>query len=188
VTGSSSPSSIEGGSSSKRASVALMAAAPLRRRFTRLFVHLGAALALSAAGCASRSLPAQSAAGAPTSTPPPSQPPSRHNERTFGWLSVAVGAEAAVLAVVTSGMMLHEKSVRDGNCDAQKVCTQPGFDANRTLGSLGGWNAAAWIVAAAGLGVGGFLLWKDPADGGQHAAIIVAPTGSAVSLGVRSRF
>lgn len=165
-----------------------MAAAPLRRRSTRLLTHLGAAAALSAAGCASRSLPAQNAAGAPTSTPPPSQPLSSHNQRTFGWVSVVVGAEAATIAVVTSGMMFHEKSVRDSNCDAQKVCSQVGFDANETLGSLGGWNAASWIVAAAGLGVGGFLLWTDPADGGQRTAITVAPTYSGVGLGVRSRF
>jgi hypothetical protein len=103
-------------------------------------------------------------------------------------VSVAVGAEAVVIAVVTSGMMLHEKSVRDSNCDTQKVCNQVGFDANGTLGLLGGWNAGAWIVAAAGLGVGGFLLWTNPADGGQRAALTVAPTGSGVGLGVRSCF
>jgi hypothetical protein len=103
-------------------------------------------------------------------------------------VSVSVGAEAAVIALVTSGMMLHEKSVRDAGCDAQKACSLAGLNANASLTQLGGWNAAAWIAAVAGIGVGGYLLWSHPVGERSRVGVAVDPVGSGIGLGVRSTF
>jgi hypothetical protein len=113
---------------------------------------------------------------------------SNYMARTFGWVSLAIGAEATVVAVATSIMMMHEKSVRDSACDAQKVCTPDGGEANDTIGRLAGWNVGAWAVAAAGLGIGAYLLLTNPSEGSRATAVTVAPNGSGLSLGVRSTF
>ncbi len=84
--------------------------------------------------------------------------------------------------------MLHDKSVRDGNCNAQKVCSPSGFSANGDIASLAGWNAGAWVVAALGLGIGGVLVLSDHAGSSQRAAITVNAVGSGAGLGVESSF
>jgi len=131
-----------------------------RRAPALLAVVVAAHGLLASAGCTSSSLPPPSA---PATSESSSQSPevlNRRAARTWGWVSVAVGAEAAVVAVLTSAMMLHENGVRDSGCDAQKACSPAGLDANARLAQLGGWNAAAWVVTVAGLGAGGVLLWK----------------------------
>jgi len=165
-----------------------VATAPLWRNVGRFIGRLGTGTVLFTAGCAGRSPPAQAPSQAAESPRPQSESPSGRSERTYGWLSVGIGAEAAVLAVGTSLLMLHDKSVRDGNCNAQKLCSEAGLDANKDIALLGGWNAGAWIVAAAGLGVGGYLLWRDPVEGEKRAAITLDPMGTGLGLGVRSRF
>jgi hypothetical protein len=108
--------------------------------------------------------------------------------RTIGWISIAVGAEAAVAGIVTSAMALHEKGVRDSNCNAQKVCKQVGMDANATLATLFGWNTASWIVAVAGLGVGTALVVTNPRIKNDQIALTVAPTPGGAALGLTGRF
>jgi hypothetical protein len=110
-------------------------------------------------------------------------------------VSIAIGSEAGLLALATSGMMLHDKSVRDSQCtveNAQKVCSQDGYSANSSLANLGGWNAAAWTVAAVGIGVGVVLLVTHPNKAQPTTALTVGPapagTGAGVGVGVRSTF
>jgi len=143
---------------------------------------------LGAPGCAGRTSPPPQSSGTAAAQARASGDRPERTARTLGWISLGVGAEAAVVALVTSGMMLHEQSVRGGGCDDRKICTTAGFDANLSLGQTGGWNAAAWIVALSGLGVGSYLLWRNPSDGGSHAEVAVDPVGTGVGLGVRSRF
>jgi hypothetical protein len=143
--------------------------------------------ALAAAGCAGRSLPPQNAPSA-SETPPSFASSSSRTGRTYGWVGIGVGAESAVAALVTSVMILHDKSVRDANCSAEKICSPAGLDANQDIGLLEGWNAGAWIVAAAGLGIGAYLILTEPVDGGQRTAIAIGPIGSGTGLGLRSSF
>jgi hypothetical protein len=84
-------------------------------------------------------------------------------------------------------MMLHDKSVRDSQCNGN-VCSQAGLDANAQLSALAGWNAGAWAVAAVGVGVGAFLVISNPSTGAPKTAVGIAPNGSGVGLDVRSRF
>ncbi len=107
--------------------------------------------------------------------------------RTLGWVIASVGAEAAIVAVTTSIMLIHEKSALNDNCNAQKACSQDGTSAAATIDSTVPWNTAAWIVAAAGLGAGAFLILTNPSDARQ-TAIGVSPTTGGAALGVRSRF
>jgi hypothetical protein len=158
---------------------AFVAPARLRRSASQLLISIGL---MSGVSCASRSRPPESAASASESSS------HGHTARTFGWVSVGLGAEAAVAAVATSVIMLHDKSVRDSNCNADKVCSPAGLDANQDIGLLSGWNAAAWILTAAGLGIGGYLVWTDSDDGEKRTTITVSPIGSGAGLGVRSSF
>ncbi len=132
--------------------------------------------------------PAQAPAGPPVTEPPPAPRSGGGPARTAGWLSIAVGGEAAVVAVVTSFMVLHEKGVRDDNCDARKVCSQTGIDANATIDTLLGWNAAAWIVAVAGLGAGTVLVLTHPSKSDRTVAIGVAPAPGGAALSVQGAF
>jgi hypothetical protein len=124
---------------------------------------------LTLAGCAARPVPpaetassaaAQSSASDLTTSSDSKSDPTE--ARTFGWLSLTVGAEAAVVATVTSVIMLDDKSTRSSDCNAEKVCSSSGFTANTQIGSFAGWNAGAWVVAAAGLGLGSYLLITHP--------------------------
>jgi hypothetical protein len=122
--------------------------------------------------------PTDSARGATESEPPRHA----HPLRTLGWISLAIGAEAAVVASATSIMLLHEKSVRDGECSAQKVCSQRGYEANGTIGSLVASNTASWVVMAAGLGAGAVLLLTSPPAARVQATVAVSPDAAGVGL------
>lgn len=117
----------------------------------------GAACALLLSGCASRS-------SAPPATTPPEAHRSGSTGRDMGWISVGLGSAAGAIAVGTSVLMLRHAAVRSSECDAQRVCTQDGLDANTGIRSLSGANVAAWIVTGVGLGAGAFLLLTHPAN------------------------
>jgi hypothetical protein len=138
-----------------------------------------------------RAVPAATPSPVPSETRSATATPEHHRgrtARTIGWISLAVGAEAAVVAIVTSIMMLHDKSVRDANCDASKVCNVTGLNANNGLANLADWNVGAWAIAAAGLGVGGLLILTSPADTSRGTALLLGPEGTGVGVGVRSSF
>ncbi len=130
----------------------------------------------------------------PEAAPEPAAAPAREEHksgrtaRTLGWISVAVGAEAAVAAVATSFMMLHDKSVRDADCNARKVCSSDGYAANAALDALSWWNVGAYGIAAAGLGIGAVLLLANRADSGGSTAIVVAPNAGGAGLSARGTF
>jgi hypothetical protein len=174
----------------------------------RASVLAGGLAVLGCTGCAS-SLPAASAspprlvlaqatpesstaAGGATPSGQEGQPLSDHGERQMrrfvGWISLAVGADAALLAIVTSGMMLHESSIRSSDCNSQKVCSADGIAANGKLGSLAAWNGAAWAVAVVGVGVGAFLLITNPSDKSLKAEVGVGQTGTGDGLLLRGSF
>src|SRR5580658_405168 len=162
-----------------------MTAATSRRAIGRLLIGLEV---ISCGGCVGRAAPPEDAtsasAQASTSSPPVS---SNHTARDFGWVGLGIGADAALVALGTSLVILNDKSVRDGNCNAEKVCSPAGLNANGDIGTLTGWNTGAWIVTALGLGIGGVLVLSDHAGSAQRAAITVN-VGSGAGLGVESSF
>jgi hypothetical protein len=125
---------------------------------------------------------------APKEEPPPA--PRKHGGpgQTLGLVSLSIGGAAGALAVITSIMMLHDKSVRDDGCNAQKVCTPDAYGANQTLANLGGWNAGAYAVAAVGLVAGTVLVIAFHGDRTPSTAVVVAPNAGGAGLALRSTF
>jgi hypothetical protein len=119
------------------------------------------------------------------------QPPKhdgRSTRRTIGWVTLSLGAEAAVAAIVTSILIVHDKSVLDGQCNAQKLCTQDGADAAGAISGLKAWNTGTWIAGIVGLGAGAALLLTSQPDKPASTAITLSPEGSGAGLGLRSQF
>lgn len=108
--------------------------------------------------------------------------------RVVGWVSLTIGAEAAVIALVTSLLIEHQKSLRDDNCNAQKTCNAQGFGAVNTIDTIVPWNTTTWIVAAAGLGLGTALLLISRPESEKQTAVTVSPVSSGLALGLRSTF
>jgi hypothetical protein len=161
----------------------------IRVRRTRGGRWLAAFLAVASAGCAANGPAARDAHDADAGTthaPPPRD--GRATRRVLGWVSLAVGAEAAIAAIVTSGMLVHEKSVLDGQCNSQKQCTPQGLDAAGAISSVTPWNTGTWVLAAAGLGAGAALLLTARPDEPASTAITVTPEGSGAGVELRSRF
>jgi len=157
---------------------------------------------LSIAGCAAPA-PAKDPAAANASQAPttvtdttnqtsatPAAPPADEGSiaRGYGWVSVAIGAQAAVVAIATSFIMLHENGLRSDGCNEQKVCSGTGLDANGKLDALAPWNAGAWAVAVVGVGVGAYLVLSNPPGSSKQTAVGVGPNGSGMGLNLRSRF
>jgi hypothetical protein len=106
--------------------------------------------------------------------------------RVVGWISLSIGAEAAIVAVATSLLIEHQKSLRDDGCNAQKTCTPEGLGAVSTISTIIPWNTASWFVAAAGVGVGTVLVVISQPEREKQTAITLSPGG--LGLGVRSTF
>jgi hypothetical protein len=150
----------------------------------------GVAEAQPADTTATASAPA-SAAAARTETGTDGSDPGRdphRMRRVLGWVALTVGVEAAVIAVATSILIEHQKSIRDDDCNAQKVCSAAGFGAVGTIHTIVPWNTATWFVAAAGLGAGTVLLVTSPKESERTTAITLSPGPSGFGLGVRSTF
>jgi hypothetical protein len=150
--------------------------------FTWMLVAICMATTVGAAGCAARGRPPQDPSDSPRSRS------TSDSTRTYGWVVLGAGGSATILAVGTSILMLHDKGVRDSNCNADKVCALAGFNANEDLKYTAGWNAGAWIAAAAGLGVGSVLILSTTDGAGRRSDVAVKPVGSGVGLGVGSTF
>jgi hypothetical protein len=108
--------------------------------------------------------------------------------REWGWISVGVGATAAVVALGTSYVMLHYNSIRNSNCNDAKVCSQSGSDANYEIRDIAAVNVTTWAIAAVGLGVGAFLVLTHPRKDGSGTTVGVSPNGSGGSFTLRSTF
>jgi hypothetical protein len=156
----------------------------------------------AATGTAAAPAPPPAAGTAEASAPPPAagtpeasagegsnvRPDPHRTRRVVGWVSLTIGAEAAVVALVTSLLIEHQKGLRDDNCNAQKVCNTTGFGAVSTIDTIVPWNTTTWFVAAAGLGLGTVLLLVSKPESEKQTAITVSPVSSGLGLGLRSTF
>jgi hypothetical protein len=118
-----------------------------------------------------------------------SRPADPHRvRRIYGYAGIAIGGAAAVVAVVTSFMLLHQKSVLDDQCNAQKQCSTSGIGETGAIHNTIPVNTAAWIVAAVGLGAGTILLLTSQPESGKSTAVTVSPAPGGAALGLRSTF
>jgi hypothetical protein len=116
---------------------------------------------------------AESAAAKPApASPPPADGGS--GRRTLGWVVGGVGLAGLTVSLVTGVMVLDKKSTVDDEC-TNDTCSSTGAEAASSGRTLSTVSTAAFIVGAAGLGVGAYLL-------------LTAPSGTATArVGVRSR-
>jgi hypothetical protein len=178
-------------------------------RMLRASVLVSTLVALACAGCAASPLPPAAASPrlvlaeatpepattpeptTPALSPPPDDKESEHHarqmNRVWGWTFLSVGIDGAILAAITSGMMLHQASVRSSDC-ADKVCNTDGIAANGKLHDMSPWNAGAWVAAVVGVPVGVYLLLTNPTDKALHAEVGAGPTGSGSGLILRGGF
>lgn len=108
--------------------------------------------------------------------------------RMGGWVAIAVGGLAGIVAIGTSIAMLHDKSVRDAGCDANKACSSDALSANADLAGTSPWNTGAYVLAAAGLGIGAFLVITNPSEPETATRIGVSPTASGATVSLHGSF
>lgn len=95
----------------------------------------------------------------------------RGNGKTLGYVLGSIGIAGAVTGAVAGGLMLHQKSIVDGNCNADKRCNPAGLDAVSTGRTLGIVTTIGLVTGALGLGSGAyFLVTAGPAPDGTPAA------------------
>lgn len=126
--------------------------------------------ATAACGGSGEGRPAQSPADARSSS---------SSARTAGWVLVGVGVQAGVIGAGTGVLMLDANATRDDACDANKVCSQEGIDANARLRNLAPWNAGAFVVSGLALAGGLFLVLTNPR---QRTTVGIAPGPSGAAL------
>ena len=114
---------------------------------------------------------------------------SRQLARTWGWLLAGgVGGVAGVVALGTSVVMLVDMNARNQDCTAARVCSSAGLQANSQIATVADWNAGAWIIAAAGLGTGAYLLLTNPTDRAKATQVGVVPNGAGANVSLRTVF
>ena len=108
---------------------------------------------------------------------PASRLESKRTLRTLGWISLGVSAESLLVAIPTSIVLLHKKSVLDSDCNAQKQCTQAGLNVANGLPELTTVNTISWILAVVGAGAGAVLLITTKPDASSGTTVSISPGG-----------
>lgn len=113
----------------------------------------------------------------------------RSTRRIVGITSLSVGVAGFVVAGVTGGLVLHDKSVVGRDCPAslKGACTtQAGLDAAKQGRALLPVNAVGWAFGIVGVGVGIPLVVSsiEPGAPKKTATLVVGPG----SLGVEGSF
>jgi hypothetical protein len=115
------------------------------------------------------------------------QPQGSGGTRTLGFVLGGVGAAGLIFGTVTGIMTISKKNEGDENCnDDLKLCNQRGFDANESARTLGVMSTVGFVVGAAGLGAGAYLLLTSDSD--EQVALGTRLNAGSASLVVDGRF
>jgi hypothetical protein len=117
-----------------------------------------------------------SAAGGGDGGPSAAEPGS--GLRTAGFIAAGVGALGLAVFGVTAGLLSSRSATVEAQCDAQKQCSQEGFDAAESGKALVPVNTAAMIIGIAGVTAGVTLLVV-----GSRSSSSSAPTAALRAAG-----
>ncbi|HWA76189.1 MAG TPA: hypothetical protein VG937_27810 [Polyangiaceae bacterium] len=111
-------------------------------------------------------------------TPPAADSTPRNSLETWGWAATGLGAVGLGTSLVTGMVALGKKSDLDSachpGCPQSSSDTLDSFRFNRTL------SYASFVVGAAGLGVGGYILLSGSRES-NHVSASLSPAGAALS-------
>jgi hypothetical protein len=151
------------------------------------------AASVTSADVATNSGGAPAPGGGSSSEPPPQsakagkKQPSR-DLRNAGWASLAIGGVAGLFAIGSSIIMLEDEQTRSSNCNANKVCTPAGAQADYSLANNAAPNVALWALTITGLGVGAYFILTNPRGAADAVSVGVTPNGSGANLAIRGAF
>ena len=129
----------------------------------------------------------QVSAGPPVAAPvnPPREVSSNHaNTRTLGFVLGGVGVAGFGVGAIAGAMMLGKKSTVDAGCHPDKSCSSAALDAAHAGRTLEIVSNVGWIVGAASLAVGAYLVISSGPSSKPSSALAVAPNvgGGQLSL------
>ncbi len=103
--------------------------------------------------------------------PAPESAAHSDDHRTLGYVLAGVGATGIVVGAVSGILVLHEKSVYDGNCDeSAKTCNQKGKDAGAAGRALGVVSVAGFAAGAVASAFGAYFILTSSSGRDNRAA------------------
>jgi hypothetical protein len=82
----------------------------------------------------------------------------RDNAKMLAYVSGGVGAAALAVGIISGLIGLHKESIGDANCsDKTRTCSQTGYDANQSAGSLATVSTIGFAAGIVGIGLGSYF-------------------------------
>ncbi|MEP7053559.1 MAG: hypothetical protein ABJB12_24565 [Pseudomonadota bacterium] len=119
----------------------------------------------------------------PSSTPRESSS-GRAGTRTLGFALGGVGIGGVSVGAVAGVLMLGQKNAVNDECHPDKSCTKAGLAAAHSAHTLQAVSNVGWVVGAAALGAGAYLLLTSNTRDKPSTTLALAPTptGGQLSL------
>lgn len=108
--------------------------------------------------------------------------------RKLGFALTGVGAAGLGVAAISGLLVLTKKHAVDDGCQPDKSCTAEGLAAAHSGHTLQTVSNISWVVGAAGLGVGAYLLWSGEPSAQPSTAILFSTTPGAGKISLKRSF
>jgi len=125
-----------------------------------------------------------SPAGVTTARPRAEEP----KNNTLAYVMLGVGGAGVVTGGVLWAVLNKKHDIVENNCDDQKRCNAEGMDAADSGKKLTPIYTGAWIVGAAGLGVGAYLLLTGGESSAPSTQVGAAPLPGGGAVRLEGRF
>jgi hypothetical protein len=109
-------------------------------------------------------------------------------KRTAGYVALGAGGLGLVVGTVTGILVLTNKSTMESHCDQNFACDSEGLDAASAGQTFSTISTVSFVVAAAGAGLGAYLLLSDDADEGSRTGLAFTPSANGAEVTVRHEF
>lgn len=109
-------------------------------------------------------------------------------KRAAAYVALGAGGVGIVLGTITGIVVINKKSTMESHCDGAFACDDTGLDAASSGETFSTISTVTFLVGAAGLGVGAYLLLSDDSQDQSTAAIGFVPTANGADIVVQRRF